>query len=174
MMADLFTQVKMVNIFRNGAEVIRTGKVELVQGPQTLYVHGLTGSAAQDTARLYCEEGVSCANLRFAPADQENTHSKEIQEEIALVEKQIEIKEMQIGLWQNNGDFTAHNSVSATEIQDYIEKLPERMEKLNKEILELKKKIMDLQKEREEEEQKENLPVMVADVTADPTDVVPE
>ncbi|MBR4420951.1 MAG: mucoidy inhibitor MuiA family protein [Erysipelotrichaceae bacterium] len=167
MMADLFTQVKMVNIFRNGAEVIRTGKVELVQGPQTLYVHGLTGSAAQDTARLYCEEGVSCANLRFAPADQENTCSKEIQEEIALVEKQIEVKEMQIGLWQNNGDFTAHNSVSATEIQDYIEKLPERMEKLNKEILELKKKIMDLQKEREEEEQKENLPVMVADVTAD-------
>ena len=169
MMADLFTEIKTVNIFRNGAEVIRTGKVELAEGSQTLYVHGLTNSAVTDTARLFCEEGVSCANLRFAPADQENTRSKELQEEIALIEKQIEVKEMQISLWQNNGDFTEHNSVSASEIQDYIEKLPERMEKLYKEILALRKKISDLQKEAEEEEQKEGLPVMVADVVADRT-----
>ena len=166
-MADLFTQVKTVNVFRNGAEVVRTGKTELSEGSQTLYVHGLTNSALTDTARLYMEEGISCANLRFAPADQENTRSKELEEEIALVEKQIEVREMQIGLWQNNGDFTAHNSVSATEIQDYIEKLPERMEKLNKEILELRKKITDLQKEMEEEIGKEKLPVLIADVTAD-------
>ena len=166
-MADLLTQVKTVNVFRNGAEVIRTGKTELKEGMQTLYVHGLTNTASNDTARLYIEEGVSRANLRFEEADKENAHSKELQEKIALLEKQIEVKEMQLTLWQNNGDFTSHDNVSATEIQDYIEKLPERMEKLHKEIVALGKEIRDLQKEAEEELQKESLPVLVADVTAD-------
>lgn len=166
-MAELLTEVKKVNVFRNGAEVIRTGKTELKEGTQTLYVHGLTYSAATDTARLYIEEGVSCANLRFEEADQERRHSQELQERSLLLEKQIEVKEMQLALWQNNGDFTSHNSVSASEIQDYIEKLPERMEKLHKEIVALRKEIADLQKEIEEELQKENLPVLVADVTAD-------
>ncbi|MBQ6560147.1 MAG: mucoidy inhibitor MuiA family protein [Erysipelotrichaceae bacterium] len=166
-MADLLTQVKTVNVFRNGAEVVRTGKTELKEGTQTLYVHGLTNSASADTARLYIEEGVSCANLRFEEADQENVHSRELQEKIALLQKQIEVKEMQLTLWQNNGDFTGHDNVSASEIQDYIEKLPERMEKLHKEIIALEKEIRDLQKEVEEELQKEGLPVLVADVTAD-------
>ena len=166
-MADLLTQVKTVNVFRNGTEVIRTGKVELKEGTQTLYVHGLTNSASTDTARLYIEEGVSCANLRFAETDQENVRSKELQEKITLLQKQIDVKEMQLTLWQNNGDFTAHDNVSASEIQDYIEKLPERMEKLHKEIIALGKEIIDLQKEAEEEIRKESLPVLVADVTAD-------
>jgi uncharacterized protein (TIGR02231 family) len=166
-MADLFTQVKTVNVFRNGAEVIRTGKVELKEGMQTLYVHGLTGTASQDTARLYMEEGISCANLRFEEADRENVRSKELQEKIALLQKQIDVKEMQLALWQSNGDFTSHDNVTASEIQDYIEKLPERMEKLHKEIIALGKEIEDLQKKAEEEVRKENLPVLVADVTAD-------
>ena len=66
--------------------------------------------------------------MQFEIKDSERANSEyiesKLEEEIALVEKQIEVREMQIGLWQNNGDFTAHNSVSATEIQDYIEKLP--------------------------------------------------
>ena len=161
------TQVKAVNVFRNGAEVIRTGKTELKEGAQTLYVHGLTNSASRDTARLYTEEGVSCANLRFEEADHENTRSKELREKIELLQKQIEVKEMQLALWQNNGDFTSHENVSASEIQDYIEKLPERMEKLHKEIVSLQKEIVDLEKKVEEELQKESLPVLLADVTAD-------
>ena len=107
-MAKLQTLVKRVNVFRNGAEVIRTGTVELKQGSQLLHVYGLSGTADQQTVRLFSKEGVSCSDLRFEILKEEDREeSREISKEIALLQKQIESRQLQITLWQNNGDSPA-------------------------------------------------------------------
>ena len=40
-------------IYRNGAEIVRRGTVKLPAGRSTLYVYGLTESAAVDTSTAY-------------------------------------------------------------------------------------------------------------------------
>ena len=75
-MPELFTNIESVNIFRNGAEVTRKGNAELKEGSQTLYVHGLTSSSRTDTARLFAPEGLSCSNLRFVSAINDDRESE--------------------------------------------------------------------------------------------------
>ena len=57
---DLYTKIASASVYRGGAEVIKKGAAQLEAGTQTLYVHGLTSSAPVDTARLFCQEGLSC------------------------------------------------------------------------------------------------------------------
>ena len=164
-MVKLQTQTKRVNVFRNGAEVTRTGSAQLQQGSQLLHVYGLSSTAQQQTVRLFSKEGVSCSDLRFEiPQEEDREESRKIREEITLLQKQIESRQLQIALWQNNGDFSNRTTLNANEVQDYIEKLPERLEKLNEEILEVEKKIADLEKKLTEVQEKEELPVVIADV----------
>ncbi|MBQ2658957.1 MAG: mucoidy inhibitor MuiA family protein [Erysipelotrichaceae bacterium] len=164
-MIKLQTQAKSVNVFRNGAEVIRKGTAQLNQGSQLLYVYGLSSTANQQTVRLFSKEGVSCSDLRFEILKEEDREeSREITKEITLLQKQIESRQLQIALWQNNGDFSSRTSLGVNEVQDYIEKLPERLEKLNEEILDLEKKIADLEKKLTEVQEKEELPIVIADV----------
>ena len=142
-MIKLQTQAKSVNVFRNGAEVIRKGTAQLNQGSQLLYVYGLSSSANQQTVRLFSKEGVSCSDLRFEILKEEDREeSREITKEITLLQKQIESRQLQIALWQNNGDFSSRTSLGVNEVQDYIEKLPERLEKLNEEILDLERRLL--------------------------------
>ncbi|MBQ1533723.1 MAG: mucoidy inhibitor MuiA family protein [Erysipelotrichaceae bacterium] len=164
-MVKLQTLVKRVNVFRNGAEVIRTGTVELKQGSSLLHVFGLSNTADQQTVRLFSIEGVSCSDLRFEILKEEDREeSREISKEIALLQKQIESRQLQITLWQSNGDFSSRTSLGANEVQDYIEKLPERLEKLNRDILDLEKKIGNLEKKLTEVQEKEELPIVIAEV----------
>ena len=167
-MVRLQTQTKRVNVFRNGAEVTRTGSTELKQGSQLLYVYGLSSTALQQTVRLFSKEGVSCSDLRFEiPEEEDRTETKKIREEIDSLNKQIESRQLQITLWQNNGDFSNRTSLQPNEIQDYIEKLPERLEKLNAEITELQKKVRVLEKKLTETEEVEMQPTVIAEVYAE-------
>ncbi|MBR2809714.1 MAG: mucoidy inhibitor MuiA family protein [Erysipelotrichaceae bacterium] len=164
-MIRLETEVKRVSIFRSGAEVTRSGSADLPQGISQLHVYGLSNSANQPTVRLYSKEGVSCGNLRFeTPKEEEKVETKKISEEITLTQKQIESRQLQITLWQNNGDFSNRTSVNANEVQDYIERLPKRLEDLNKEIMELEDKLKELEKKLEEVQKKESLPIVIAEV----------
>ena len=65
-MIKLQTQAKSVNVFRNGAEVIRKGTAQLNQGSQLLYVYGLSNTANQQTVRLFSKEGISCKSSNFS------------------------------------------------------------------------------------------------------------
>ena len=173
-MIRLQTQTKSVNIFRNGAEVTRSGSVELKQGSQLLHVYGLSGSALQQTVRLFAKEGVSCSDLRFEiPEEEDRIETRKIREEMDRLQKQIESRQLQITLWQNNGDFSNRTSLQANEVQDYIEKLPERLEKLNSEIVELQKQIRVLEKKLQETEEVEGQPTVIAEVFVEEDGVYP-
>lgn len=163
------TRVENVSVYRRGAEVIRRGTAQLSEGTQKLYVLGLTQSARLDTVRLFSAEGVKCTNQRFETYG-ENIEEKEsdaLQRQIDELERQIEIREMQIEMWKSNGDFTNRSAQSASEVQEYIEKLPERIESLYGQILEGRKKEEELQKKKDEALRKEQLPAVIVDITAE-------
>ncbi|MBP0969140.1 MAG: mucoidy inhibitor MuiA family protein [Oscillospiraceae bacterium] len=171
----LTTAVDSVSIYRRGAEVVRRGTVELSEGTQKLYVLGLTGSSRTDTVRLFSSEGIKCSNQRFETYGEhlEEKESDIIQKQIDEIERQIGIREMQIEMWQSNGDFTNRSAQTASEIQEYIDKLPERIEKLYGQILEGRKKTEQLAKEKEKAIKKEQLPAVVADITAEKAGTYP-
>jgi len=164
-MAKLFTQIRKVSIFRNGAEIIREGKTKLEKGNQTLYIYGLTGTASTDTARLFSDEELSCSDLRFEIME-ESDEIKELEQQIDEIRKQIEVADFQISLWKDNGDFTSKNTQSVTEVENYIEKLPERIGSLQQKIREYNHKIEELEKTLEEKRTSLSQPVAIAEVDA--------
>ena len=166
-MAKLYTEIKSAKVFLNGAEVTRRGKCELAEGKQTLYVYGLSRGVVYDTVRLFGQEGLYCGNLRYEIPQNDESEDNEVnrlQRELDELLKASEVKQLQISLWQANGDFTNRTSANAGEIEDYIEKLPQRLKVLNDEILDCQKKINELNKKLEEERQKGALPVIVVEV----------
>ena len=168
-MAKLYTEIKSAKVFLKGAEVTRRGKCELSEGKQTLYVYGLGKGVVYDTVRLFGEEGLRCGNLRYETQKNDEFEDNEInrlQKQIDDLNKLIEIKQLQISLWQANGDFTNRTSQNSDEIKDYIEKLPERLNGLNDEILDAQKKLRDLNGKLQEEQNKGSLPVIIVEVDA--------
>ena len=146
-MAELNTQVAKASIFRRGAEVIRSGKTELVEGVQTLRVLGMTAWTDADTARIYSQEGVTCSDIRAVPLYKDGevpAEITEIRERIAVLEKHIEAKELQVELWKANGDFSNRTKQPISDVQTYIEKLAERLEGINAEIRTAEKEIEEL------------------------------
>ena len=168
-MAELHTTIKRAQIFRHGAEVTRTGEALLTGGRETLRISGISRSTALDTVRLYSTEGLSCRNLRFSDGKEGQKASQELQQVIALKQKEIETVELQESLWQANGDFTNRQEVRTEEVEAYIEKLPQRLNALQKEELQLRKELAELEKELEKAKQSEEKPILLADIeTAEP------
>ena len=166
---DLYTKIVSASVYRGGAQVTRKGSAQLEAGTQTLYVHGLSQNAPVDTARLFCQEGLSCSDLRFVDrfGGEEDPKVTELREKIAALEKHVEVRQLQVQLWKDNGNFSSRTEQPAAEVQDYIEKLAERLETLNKDILDTKKKINDLNKQIGELTQNGQQPVLAAQVTAE-------
>ncbi len=169
-MINLSTTIEKVSIYRNGAEVLRKGRAELEAGTQTLHVYGLTATATADTARLFANGGLSCSNMRiYTPQDDEDEESeyRSLQEEIALIDKKIETKRLQIKLWKDNGDFSSREQMPAEEMQEYIEKLGDRVLSLEKQITELGKERRRLEKKSEEVMNQQQRQIMSVEVTAE-------
>ena len=167
---DLNTRIVSANVYRSGAEITRRGSAELEAGTQTLYVRGLSQSAPIDTARLFCQEGLSCSDLRFVdrfPNGEEDPKVTELREKIDALEKHIEVRELQIEMWKDNGDFSKRTEQPASEVQDYIDKLAERLESLNKDILDSRKQIDRLSKQLDEVVREGVQPILAAQVTAE-------
>lgn len=164
MMTELFTSIDSVNIFRNGAEVVRKGQAELKAGKQELCVHGLSGTADINTARLFSSESLECYNIRYKNYEEDERPSLELLKEIEDLQKEIEVKQLQISLWQTNGDFSNKNNIGAGDIEEYIEKLPERLNRLNEELRDLQEKEKELNKKYQESQQLDRLYLMIVDV----------
>ena len=159
-MAKLYTEIKSAKVFLKGAEVTRKGKCELAQGKQTLFVYGLSSGTVYSTVRLFGEQGLIMGNLRYEVKENDEFEDNELnrlQKQIDELNRSIEIKQLQISLWQTNGDFTNRTSQNGNEIKEYIEKLPERLNGLNEDILEAQKKLRDLSKKLELEQSKGSL-----------------
>ncbi len=88
------TQIKTVTVFRDGARVVRTGKVKVKQGEQTLVVGGITRYAQEDSFRV---KGKGHAVLRGIDVKRTTTtfdpeeKLKELLKELKELEKQQDV-----------------------------------------------------------------------------------
>ena len=177
-MRHLYTAIKSADIFYAGADVIRRGSLALPAGTHTICVHGLTKTCVTDTARIYGEEGVRCVNMRLLANSRQDTGEleelpeeeagilagiKKLEEEIAGLNRKIEVKQLQAQLWKTNGDFTGRNVQAVGEVENYIEKLPERVLALQEEIRTLENEIEKLGRKKQEAEEAANLPCAMVD-----------
>ncbi len=169
-MKELFTEIIKANIFRSGAQVVRRGIAELSEGTQSVCIHALTRTGKQETVQLFCSEGLSCTGLRFKYPDiseLENPESEKLREEIDLLKNEMEFLNAQSELWQTNGDFTGSTTISASDMEDYLNKLPDRLIKNKKRIKECADSIKKLEKKLKEANEKEILPLIIAEMTAE-------
>ena len=161
-------EVTSVQIYRNGAEIIRSGKAELDQGTNSLQIQGITSKTDTNTVRLWFPKGISLSDMRFeTPSDEEDTVSDILREELTALQKQKEIREMQISLWSSSESFTARKEGTLQDIEAYIDKLPERLTSLYKECAELDKAIKKKEKELRKASSEETAPVIRVQVTAE-------
>ncbi|MBR5755488.1 MAG: hypothetical protein IKX97_06700, partial [Erysipelotrichaceae bacterium] len=70
-------------------------------------------------------------------------------------------------MWNVNADFSNKESLSITDMSEYIDRLPERVEKIYEEIRNLENKKKDLLKEREEKTREVDSYLVKADIVAD-------
>ena len=168
------TRVTGVKIYRNGAETIRRGQAELKAGTNHLKIAGITQGTDTDTVRLFFPTGVTMSDIRFLNMLNYNPEEKEsdrIKAEINALKQQIEVKELQKTLWQENGSFVSRQEQNLQDIESYISKLPERLTAIHQEIAALQKDITRLEKKLNDTVRTESCPVISVEVEA-PADAV--
>ncbi len=164
-MKTIQTSASSVQVYRNGAEIIRKGTVMLEQGANTVRILGLSSDADLDAAGLYFPAGTGLTDIRFGRIkneDEEDRPAAALKEKISALQKKKEVKELQISLWKNNGVFQGNSKPDLKEVEEYINRLPERLDILNDEISAIGRDIKKLEKELKEEERKEDLPCVTA------------
>ncbi len=173
-MTIIQTEIKQVQIFRQGAEVTRNGKAVLQEGRNSLRIQGLSTQADFDSARLYFPAGIQLTDIRFTYLDEEEeTESDHIREEIDELKQSMEICELQIKLWKENGNFAGRSEQNLQEIQAYITSLPEQISALQKKIIQQKKEVKRLEKQLNEVLRKEQQPILCAEVSSEQAGTCP-
>ena len=136
-MHNIETKITGVKIYRNGAETVRRGQAELKAGTNHLRIAGMTQGTDADTVRLYFPAGITMSDIRFLNTMNQEPEEKEsdrIRAEITALKQQIEVKELQISLWKENGSFVSRQEQNLQDIETYITKLPERLSTLHQEM----------------------------------------
>ncbi|MBQ6355685.1 MAG: mucoidy inhibitor MuiA family protein [Solobacterium sp.] len=163
------TRVTGVKIYRNGAETIRRGQSELKAGVNHLKIAGVTQGMDTGTVRLFFPAGVTMSDIRFLNTLNYNPDEKEsdrIRAEIEALKQQIEVKELQISLWKENGSFVSRQEQNLQDIESYINRLPERLAGIHREISALQKDITRLEKKLNDTVRTESCPVISVEVEA--------
>ncbi|MBR3202065.1 MAG: DUF4140 domain-containing protein, partial [Solobacterium sp.] len=124
-----------VRLYRSTAEIIRRGSIELEAGKTTLAILGLTPSANTETLRLFTDNGLQLLSLRIEEKETFSEGVLKLVKQINALKQQNEVREIQKKLWEANGDFTGRSSLSATEVTDYINRLPAELTKLYEETV---------------------------------------
>ncbi len=175
-MKTIDTEVKRVQIYRRGAQVIRAGQAELERGVNRILIRGLSQSADTDTMRILMPKGLSLSDIRYLNSETEKEDLAPSEKTAARIEelkKQIGIREYQAELWKKNGDFSRRNAQDLSDVESYIEGLGDRLSALNEEIRSLNEEIRELEKKLNEEVRTESLPVISAEITSESAGTFP-
>lgn len=169
------TKVRKVQVYYQGANVCRGGQAELTAGTNVITIEGMPESAVTETLRIKFPNAVFAKNIRFLDpiTEMKSEKTEEIQEKITLLKTGIEAIEKQQELWEKNGDFLQRASMEIGQIEDYIDKLPDRILTLEKKLSKLRKEEEKLYEELNKANHKESGPILELQLTADADGVYP-
>lgn len=167
-MNRLATEISSVNLFRRGAEVVRTGTVDLEEGMNRLEITGVSASSERNTVKLFLTEPFVCRKYRFIDRNEQLEQSRcdQLNEEITLLKKENEIREIQISLLEKNGDFTANSSATLEQISSYIDALPQKVMSLHRWSHDTNAKIRNLERQLSAVSARENGPILLVEIFA--------
>ena len=161
--------VKEVAVYYNGCFISREGKVQLKEGRQNVVLDTLDNSLDRSSLSLALPENLKGSNVQVEPLNEEEKEKilREINDRITETDNIISIRQKQIEMWNVNADFSNKESLSITDMSEYIDRLPERVEKIYEEIRDLENKKKDLLKEKEDKIREANSYLVKADIVAD-------
>lgn len=157
-----------VAVYRNGCFIVRKGNIELQKGRHNVILDSLDNCFDTATLSLSLPENLTGSNVQVEAYDEEEKEEilKEIDRKLRDIDNRIAIKQKQIEMWNANADFSNKDSLSISDMSEYIEKLPERLEKIYEEIHVLQDERKTIDKERKETLKRANSLMVKADIDA--------
>ncbi len=169
-MVKMNTEMKSVQVYRRGAAAERKGSVSLPEGRTRVQIAGMSEYADFDSLKLFFPEKVTGNNIRVIdPAVEygdEEKPSEKLAERITLIDQEKEVLSEQIRLWKENGTFGGKAKADISNVESYIEKLPERIMTITKKIMDLDREKKALQKDLNKALEEERKPLIEADLYA--------
>ncbi len=161
--------IREVKFYRSGFIAEALGKVVLEKGRQTVRISGLVRGLDDSTIRLFLDNRIYGSNIQLRTLTEEE--KKELTGEalnaVARQAQKIDIREKMSDVWLNNADFSQRDNVNVGDIDEYMDKLPQRLEENEEQILQLQKELELLNKalkKKQEEAERNYLSVdMVAE-----------
>ncbi len=158
MSSEISTRISGVTVFRDGARITRTGKINLKKGEQTVLVDGITRYAHQDSFRV---KGRGAASLKGIDVRQQTRtfepeiELKEMLAELKKLEKEEQVLRSKISIHESRiSNYTAVLEQFSTEFGKWyaagetgMDKLTEMDDVSTKRLTEVKKKLRELQDE---------------------------
>ena len=162
----IITDIREVSLYRNGAYITRYGNIPLKKGKQCVAIEGLTPTLDPSTLTVALSGKVSGSNIRVNVPDLEtrNELKKDLLRQIEETEQKIAVRNSQIEILNLNTDFTKKENISLSEMEHYIDALPEKIEKIRKEITGLNDQLTALRKQLKEKEKKDSSYIAMIDM----------
>ena len=168
------TEVRSVQVYRNGCTAVRKGQVQLEEGKNQVLIEGLTSSAYTDTMRLRFPQNVKASAIHVIErSDDEEKESDRIAEEIRMNRAKAEALGLQAEMWKNNSGFANLNNATVSEVENYIIAYPGRIESIKKQINDLEKERKKLEKQLNKAHDAENRPLISAELSTDHSGTYP-
>ena len=171
------TKVTEVQVYRRSATVTRCGEATLKEGRNTLFVQGMTQSAATDSFKLKFPEKVRAINIQIVNIDalgkDEVKESDRLKKEMDEVSYQTEICQLMMELRKTNSDFSERTNISIEEQEKVMEALPEQLLKLHKEQDLLNDRMAKLTEEQGKALTEEEKPLIMVELQAEEEGTVP-
>ena len=155
-------------IYRQGCFVKREGTIKVSKGRQYIILDEIPNSLDTKTLSVSLSNKIKGSNVQIEALEEERIEeiTKELNTKINKIDKLITIKNNQIELWNKNSDFSSKESVSISDITQYIDKLPERLENIYEEIEKLLEDKKELEKKLEDKQKETNVYQIKIDIEA--------
>ncbi|MCR5847611.1 MAG: mucoidy inhibitor MuiA family protein [Lachnospiraceae bacterium] len=161
------TEAKEVKVYRRSATIIRIGKVNLVEGRNTIYIAGMSETSQKDSFVVKFPGKVRASNIQIVgidALDDDLKQSQIIAKKLSELHFNIETCESMMNLWKSNGNFSTRSDVSIEAQKQYMDELPGKISEFRKQFNELNEEKEKLGKELEKVSKEEERPIIMADL----------
>lgn len=152
------SDIKSITVYRGGAFITRTAKVQLKKGRNTVAIEKLSSTIEKDSIQVGVEDSVTCLQVSYMPninnarVDQAiDLSNTEIEKRINEVQKQLTVIDLRLeALNSMNVRFNVSDGVE--KIKEYTEYNSEQLEELISKKNELHEEFKILQKKKSAED----------------------
>lgn len=153
----IISKIKDITVYRGGAFITRTAKVNLNKGRNAIVLDKLSATIKHDSIQIGVAQSVSCLQVSYVPDQNKYTVDTrvdivdtEVDEKIREIQKKLKVIELQLELVKAiDVKFNINDGID--KIQRYTEYSASKMEELLSEEAKLRKEMEVLEKKKKAE-----------------------